>query len=230
MTLETGPETSRFIRSFLHARVNLIMPISVSCDECFTDFKINEKYAGKKIKCKNCGGIMRVPDPASLPSPDEYEDNSDEDEAPAPPPIPRRTSSSGKKGTKKKSAGSSMDWLSAIDGKHVKLGVAGTMGLTLLIGLLSQSIAFKFVGMWILIGALMVVVGIAWLWILIFREHPVQAIMIVLLPFFGYMMVRRDHSRPLPGGPLKTIGYGLLVVFCGFLMGIGLGSYHRPPG
>ncbi|MGC1274647.1 MAG: prolyl oligopeptidase family serine peptidase [Planctomycetaceae bacterium] len=38
------------------------MPISVTCDECFRDYSVPERFAGRKVKCKGCGATMTVPD------------------------------------------------------------------------------------------------------------------------------------------------------------------------
>ena len=37
------------------------MPIEVTCDECFSTMNVPEKYAGKRLKCKSCGGTVSVP-------------------------------------------------------------------------------------------------------------------------------------------------------------------------
>ena len=37
------------------------MPISFKCTSCQKEFKVASKLAGKKIRCKGCSGITRVP-------------------------------------------------------------------------------------------------------------------------------------------------------------------------
>jgi DNA-directed RNA polymerase subunit RPC12/RpoP len=39
------------------------MPIQVECTGCGKRYSVDEKYAGKKARCKNCGGQMVVPHP-----------------------------------------------------------------------------------------------------------------------------------------------------------------------
>ncbi|MCA8921548.1 MAG: FHA domain-containing protein [Planctomycetes bacterium] len=46
------------------------MPIKFACPECSSAYKVPEKYAGKRIRCKKCEAKIRVPSEtvASLPS------------------------------------------------------------------------------------------------------------------------------------------------------------------
>lgn len=44
------------------------MPISFSCNECKTPVRVNDNLAGKHVRCRKCGGLMRVPGEA-LPAP-----------------------------------------------------------------------------------------------------------------------------------------------------------------
>jgi predicted Zn finger-like uncharacterized protein len=37
------------------------MPISVQCDNCRRSYNLDDKLAGKTVKCKNCGTLIRVP-------------------------------------------------------------------------------------------------------------------------------------------------------------------------
>ena len=39
------------------------MPIKVRCPHCDTPHNLADNLAGKKIKCKNCGDAVRVPQP-----------------------------------------------------------------------------------------------------------------------------------------------------------------------
>jgi hypothetical protein len=96
------------------------MPIKVSCDDCFTDLKVADQHAGKKIKCRECGKVLRIPVPQRGVRPaesrqnkledawdeSEMEDADDADELPV---APRRTKSSRKK-KKKSSSNNWYDW------------------------------------------------------------------------------------------------------------------------
>jgi predicted Zn finger-like uncharacterized protein len=38
------------------------MAISVECQDCHRSYKVDDRLAGKKVKCRNCGSLLRVPD------------------------------------------------------------------------------------------------------------------------------------------------------------------------
>src|SRR5687768_5320554 len=73
------------------------MPVPVQCDQCQAKYLIEDRFAGKRAKCKRCGHIMSIP----LPEPDVVElDDTMETDArssaetspwggPVPPPPPR---------------------------------------------------------------------------------------------------------------------------------------------
>ena len=42
------------------------MPIDVTCDSCEKTIAVPEKFAGKRGKCKDCGGVIQIP---SVPAP-----------------------------------------------------------------------------------------------------------------------------------------------------------------
>jgi transcription initiation factor TFIIIB Brf1 subunit/transcription initiation factor TFIIB len=48
------------------------MPIHVNCPDCNKSYKVDEKYDGKKIRCKDCGAIIEVY--ATPLSPDDEEE------------------------------------------------------------------------------------------------------------------------------------------------------------
>jgi hypothetical protein len=48
----------------------IIMPIAAECKSCHKRFKANDKLAGKKVKCPQCGGVIQIPTP---PPPKEEE-------------------------------------------------------------------------------------------------------------------------------------------------------------
>lgn len=42
------------------------MPISVSCSQCGKQYrKIPEKYSGRRIQCRDCDGVIEIPNPRS---------------------------------------------------------------------------------------------------------------------------------------------------------------------
>jgi hypothetical protein len=45
------------------------MAIWIGCAACGRSYKVDDKWAGKKVKCKDCGAIINVPGGASAPAP-----------------------------------------------------------------------------------------------------------------------------------------------------------------
>lgn len=91
------------------------MAIKVTCDSCFMDFSVKDELAGKKIKCKECGEVIRVlarsgRDTAGR---DEFE----ADDAPAPLAAPRSRPAK-PKSTQKRPAKSSfpLKWVLLVGG------------------------------------------------------------------------------------------------------------------
>lgn len=50
------------------------MPISVTCDECFRDYSVPDRFAGRKVKCKGCGATMSVPDGVEVADEDVFDE------------------------------------------------------------------------------------------------------------------------------------------------------------
>ena len=81
------------------------MSISVKCESCGASYKYHDDAAGKKFKCKKCGGAIRLPakqddtdeDFLSGSSADEAGDNSARHARPAALPPARRSKSSAKR-------------------------------------------------------------------------------------------------------------------------------------
>src|SRR5438445_4251429 len=45
------------------------MAISFACGTCGKPYKVDERFVGKKAKCRNCGAVNKIPDPASYEPP-----------------------------------------------------------------------------------------------------------------------------------------------------------------
>jgi predicted Zn finger-like uncharacterized protein len=41
------------------------MPIAVVCDVCRADYSLKDEYSGKKVRCKQCGNVLAVPEAAA---------------------------------------------------------------------------------------------------------------------------------------------------------------------
>lgn len=103
------------------------MPITVTCDECFTSVRVKDQALGKKFRCKECGAVVVV-------RPDEdFEDPSMPPPRQKPQPMPRmsggtatatkagtgrqsRSGSSGKRRSRSKRGPSKMEaWAATFD-------------------------------------------------------------------------------------------------------------------
>lgn len=76
------------------------MPIQVTCEKCATDYRLPEKAAGKRIRCKSCQSVITVP---SATNDDFLTDLALEDfRDGAPPPQPAKPRKKKKKKRKRK--------------------------------------------------------------------------------------------------------------------------------
>lgn len=81
------------------------MPIRVKCRSCSKEIRLKDSAAGKTIKCPDCGGKVRVPEPEPVEEEwDDYGDEYADDEYEAPQPR-RRNSASRGSGTGRKKKG-----------------------------------------------------------------------------------------------------------------------------
>ena len=68
------------------------MPIRVKCRSCSKEIRLKDSAAGKTLKCPDCGGKVRVPEPEPVEEEwdeygDEYGDEYEDDEYEAPQPL-----------------------------------------------------------------------------------------------------------------------------------------------
>jgi dienelactone hydrolase len=79
--------------------------IQTQCDGCFREYKLDDKFAGKTIRCKDCGKAFKVTagGPLSFVAEDAYE----EDDPPAPTRAPAGRKPVGKKPSKRSRGSSS---------------------------------------------------------------------------------------------------------------------------
>ncbi|MFW6125427.1 MAG: GYF domain-containing protein [Pirellulales bacterium] len=57
--------------------------MNIRCSQCEKRFRVGEKFAGKRVKCPNCGGPIRVPAPTETAAGEPAEQASPEDVSPA---------------------------------------------------------------------------------------------------------------------------------------------------
>ncbi|MFH1920211.1 MAG: hypothetical protein ABIP48_10040 [Planctomycetota bacterium] len=57
------------------------MPIPAECGSCHKRFKANDKLAGKKVKCPQCGGVIQIAAeaPPRAEEPDTVDGNGGDD-------------------------------------------------------------------------------------------------------------------------------------------------------
>lgn len=160
------------------------MPIEVDCPACFVPYRLKDEFAGKRIKCKQCGAVVPVPRPGSRQAVVE-EDPWDD----SPPEAPRLAASSGKKRRKKKAASGGPPL-----GLVLGLG-GGAAGFVLLLGVIGifwpPMLGVLSIGGMIIGMALCLVGGVACL-IAAFNEDPICGVMWIFVPFYSlYYIITR---------------------------------------
>jgi hypothetical protein len=50
------------------------MPITATCPDCAKSIEVKDEHAGKKFRCKQCGGVVTVPDVTAATGGDEWND------------------------------------------------------------------------------------------------------------------------------------------------------------
>lgn len=100
------------------------MSISVSCELCGKEIKVKDEFAGKKVKCPGCGGVLAIPRAASddEESFDDFEDVPEES-------APRRVKAIG--GAKKKGRKGGRSQSSLIIRTAVLTSLLGVLGIVL---------------------------------------------------------------------------------------------------
>jgi hypothetical protein len=78
--------TSRNPRSFFEGP---LVTIQVTCESCYRTYGVKDQYAGRRIKCPDCGSPVQIPDGAARPPAEENIFGDDEFGFAAEPPPPR---------------------------------------------------------------------------------------------------------------------------------------------
>ena len=167
------------------------MPIEVDCPACFVPYRLKDEFAGKRIKCKQCGAVVPVPRPgrqAVAEAEEPWDETPEEPQRPAP--------GRAKKKRKKKAASGGGPPLGLV------LGLGGAaLGLVLLLGIVgifwTPALALLSIGGMIIGMALCLVGGVACL-IAAFNEDPICGVMWIFVPFYSlYYVITRfaDISR-----------------------------------
>ncbi len=104
------------------------MSIKVTCDECFFDYTVKDKFAGKRIKCKECGAAIRIPATRQFEEDDMFDDDLYVEQN-LPPKRPAKTPKK-KRGTSRKKQPARKKYNG---GGVPAAGVAGGLGTLLII-------------------------------------------------------------------------------------------------
>ena len=94
------------------------MTIQVTCNDCFRTYGVKDQYAGRRIKCPDCGAAVQIPDGSGPPPADEFggDELGDGDFASAPASPPRSRSRKKSSTAGKSGGGSSLPVLGIILG------------------------------------------------------------------------------------------------------------------
>ena len=181
--------------------------IAFQCPHCFVDLKAKDELAGKKIKCRSCGEVVRIEAEAGEP------DSDDEFSAPHAGRLPPRRKPGGNASVKSpRRAGNASD-------RNVGLGLALKIGpfvaaAAVLIGLYVASLSSNAIregSMYVClgVGALNWIVGYFWGLGIAIRFDPAAAVGF-LIPRAGmrYISAYREHM----GGPFRLLLIGLAFI------------------
>ncbi len=129
------------------------MPIDVTCPDCFQEYSVKESLAGKKIRCKECQGIIKVP--ADAAGVDDLEDLFDE--APTSTkskPGSAKTSKSGKRTGGKQATASRGGW-----SEVPWIGAGIPLGIAIVLFTLSRLLPFGPAVMIVMLLTMLVTLG-----------------------------------------------------------------------
>ena len=176
------------------------MPIPAVCDECFAEYKVKDEFAGRRMKCKQCGSLIAIPKPARRQAAevDEWE-VVDSDEEPADlPPVPSRKKSTPAPKAKKRSARSSResDFSGVVlDPENRWWVVLVSLGAAvLLLGIVAPTAAFV---LGLMAGLVAALVGGIVMLVTIASESIVCLLLCWLVPFYSlyYLTTRWEVMK-----------------------------------
>ena len=222
------------------------MPINVLCEECLMEFAVPEKFAGKRVKCKECGGAVAVPKPAAQEaSADEAEADLDEELEPSPvkrksaPPAKRKSGSPARKKKSADSGDGSASSFPGLNAKTFKIAGFALYLLCLLIGLISDRATGVVCGIWFGCSFAIMLGALVWGVVKLCRVSPYEALylFVVLAAAIGFGARIRSRNRDpnaLDYGevlekPFRLFVIGLVGLVLGFLLLVVVGVYHGPP-
>ncbi len=161
------------------------MTIEFKCENCLKQYRLKDSLAGKKVRCKDCSETMVVPRIASAVD----DENSGSYQLETTSSKPRKKFSISDEAItpqKKKNRASS-----ARSGRRKSLMIlCGTFFFLFAVGFLFAPKTIKVVMMfWTFFSMIAIGVGLLWLAFNCFKTAPIAALMMVLLPFIGFVVV-----------------------------------------
>lgn len=176
--------------------------IALDCPSCFRQYKLKPEFAGRKIRCKECGEPIAVPS-ADDPDIEAYEDDFEESPARLP----------GNRGQKSPVAAKDASrWMNTMFGRGGKVWTQwGIFLLLCVVGLFYPAPIKMTMMAWAVVSLGLVFVGLFWLAANCFKSAPVDAIVMVLLPFIGFIGAssRIDLFNPQNERPFRLTWRGL---------------------
>ncbi len=196
------------------------MTIPTECDQCFGSFDIPDKYAGKAVRCKQCGATIRVPtgQPADVQAinPYQFDDSTVASDLPVPHNMRRRSSRS----SSKKSA-------SAGGLAKVPLIVSVLFLVLLPVAFLSNWFAEAYVALCVWTGLPLYIWGQISLLVAACKDGAIAGLTCFFLtPFYVMYAAFKDWSRIAQ--PMYRIFTALGLFFAGLLVGITVAEPVNP--
>lgn len=221
------------------------MPIKVKCPQCYEKYQLADKLAGKKVRCKQCGEPIQIPNPRQRPAQsrpsrkrsapakrrppkpkpvaddygiDDFDDYGDDFAAPAPP-RPSRS-----RGRRKKSSSSSGSFQ-----QRAWMIFGGIFLLFFLISLFSPTFRVVFTILAVLSGLVFSLWGGLSILVEAFKEDIVCGLLYLFAPFYSWYFVfsRWQKTRK----PLVMILVGLLAFLSVQISySLGMTNYNRTSG
>lgn len=182
------------------------MSIPVTCDECFTDFKVKDQHAGKRFRCKNCDAIVTVPRARPVPE-DDWDDDFESD---ALPPVVKKPSRQRAKSRQRSATGTGLqgfyDRLSP--GRMIGAPMAA-MFVSICLALVLPSVAkFLFWLLYLFAGGI-TITGMALSVVTAFKEDSSCGLMFLFVPFYSIYYI--FDRWPTMWKPTTMILVGLMI-------------------
>lgn len=196
------------------------MPISTTCQACDAKFRFRDDAAGKKVRCKSCGGVILIPTPD--PDLDDLDDYAEPDEDEYAAPRVNTRSNRKKKGRKStsvylqrlttisQSVGETMTW---INGTGMATAAFVLYLLCFLAGFANPKIWLWTTCCCCLTGALIFAAGYLFLFAALIWHNIFLIFIFPLIPFF-WIAILFYWNHEFIHRPARLLGWGVALI-CG---------------